>query len=155
MVFPEFSLVVCRQGGLGSRLRQLVVPEGEVLKNQFDLPGVFLEHLLEDGDKPRAVWSLEIIEDGDGHRCTGRPFKGRTCVIELVEQTEGENLKLSFATSPQDEPVACGAVLDGVEPFAHLQSLDQNSRSSVYGHLAGACEYECVLAVARHGDVKC
>jgi hypothetical protein len=53
-----------------------VVSEGKVLKHQPDLLGIFLEHLLEDGDKPRAVRSLEVIEDSNCHRCDGRPFEG-------------------------------------------------------------------------------
>jgi hypothetical protein len=76
MVFPELSLFAGGQGGLGCRLCQLVVLEGEVLEDQSDFLGVFLEHLLEEGDKPRAVRSLEIIEDGDGHRSASRSLEG-------------------------------------------------------------------------------
>jgi hypothetical protein len=43
-----------------------VVAEREVLEDEFDLLGILLEHLLEQRHEPRAVRSLEVIEDGDG-----------------------------------------------------------------------------------------
>ena len=71
VVLPELPLLAGGKGSLGSGHRQLVVPQGEVFENQFNLFGIFLKHLLEYGDKPRAVRSLEVIESGDSHLGVG------------------------------------------------------------------------------------
>ena len=43
--------------------------KGEVFKDQLDLLGIFLQHLLEQRLKPRTIRSLIVAKDGDDNRC--------------------------------------------------------------------------------------
>ena len=58
MKVPEPTLGMCRQGCSGSLLGKFMTAQGEVLENEFDLLGVFLEQLLEYRREPGAVGSL-------------------------------------------------------------------------------------------------
>jgi hypothetical protein len=44
---PKFSLGRSRQGSLGGLESEAMIAQREILVNQFDLLGIFLEHLLE------------------------------------------------------------------------------------------------------------
>ena len=148
VVFPELSLFAGGKGGLGRRLRQLVVPDGEVLEDHLDFLGIFLEHLLEDGDEPRAVRSLEVIEDGNGHRRVGRAFEWGSAVVEIVDHGQGKYAEFLFGWTAEDELVAGGAVLDSVVSLVHFQGLNQIACHAVYGYLTAGSQDECPASVA-------
>jgi len=67
MDLPELSLFPCCQGGDGCLSCITVHRKGKVLYDKFHIVRVFLQHLLEEGLKPRAVGSLIIIEDDNGN----------------------------------------------------------------------------------------
>ena len=101
MVLPELSLLAGGKGSLGGRPCQFVVPERKVFENQFDFSRVFLKQLLEYGDKPRAVRSLEIVENSDGHLGVGWSFERRSPVIQLVKHGKGQNLQFLLARAAE------------------------------------------------------
>jgi len=85
---PEFALSFRRERGDGSRHGKLVVSNREVLEHQFHLVRVFLEHLLEYRHEPRAVWSLEIVEDGDRYRGVGITLEWGPGNVDLLDEIQ-------------------------------------------------------------------
>lgn len=73
MELPEFALLVCRKGGGGSFFRKLVFGKWKVFVNELHILRVFVQHLLEQRLKPRAVRSLVVTENGEGNRGMFRP----------------------------------------------------------------------------------
>lgn len=96
MKVPEPTLGMCRQGGSGSLLGKFMAAQGEVLENEFDLLGVFLEQLLEYRREPGAVGSLKIGKNHHRHRRVGKSLGGRSVNGDLLDEIQVEHLN-SFA----------------------------------------------------------
>ena len=67
MDLPELPLFPCRQGGDSCLPCITVHRKGKVFHDKFHIVRVFLQHLPEEGLKPRTVRSLIVIEDGNGN----------------------------------------------------------------------------------------
>ncbi len=83
---PEFSHALgsdaCDSGFHGQR----VSSQGKILENNFYFVRVFLEQLLEQRCKPRAVRSLKIIKHGDDHGGVFVPLEWRTGSIDVPDK---------------------------------------------------------------------
>ena len=70
MELLEFTLGMRRQCRNSSLVSEgMYGGKGEVFKDQLDLLGIFLQHLLEQRLEPRTVRSLIIAKNGDDNRC--------------------------------------------------------------------------------------
>ena len=68
MEFPKFALLLRCNGSLGRLDSEFVVAKRKMLKYDFYLLWVLLEHLLEYRHQPGAVRSLKVTEYGNGNR---------------------------------------------------------------------------------------
>ncbi len=68
MGFPELPLFSRGQGGDGRIPCICVHLKGKVFYDKLHIVRVFLQHLPEEGLKPRAVRSLVVIENDNGNR---------------------------------------------------------------------------------------
>jgi hypothetical protein len=84
VVFPELTLSLGSEGCDRGLFGEFVVCKREAQKDQFHLIGVFLEHLLEYGRKPRTGRSLETTEDSYLHRCVIRAFGRRNRKVRIL-----------------------------------------------------------------------
>lgn len=71
---PEFSMITGNDGGPSRGQRPGMAAQGVMLKDDFDLPGMLLEHLLKFRHKARAIRSLKIAENRNGNRCGRKTF---------------------------------------------------------------------------------
>ncbi len=66
MKFQKFPLLICGECGGRGLSREGMHGEREVLENELYVFRIFLQQLLEERLKPRAVWSLVVAEDHQG-----------------------------------------------------------------------------------------
>ena len=64
-----------------------------MFNNEFHIVRIFLQHLPEDGLKPRAVGSLVIIESNDGDRGVLRAFKWQARHVNLMNDLKQNDLE--------------------------------------------------------------
>ena len=66
MDLPKLALLCCCKCSIGCLSRIIMHLKWKVFDNEFNISRVFLQHLPEDGFKPRTVGSLVVIEDSNG-----------------------------------------------------------------------------------------
>jgi hypothetical protein len=70
--------------------------KGILFDYKFDVFREFLQHLLEEGIKPRAVGSLVIVINSDGDRSVFGPLKWEATHVDLINAFERYDLKHLF-----------------------------------------------------------
>ena len=75
MKFSEFILAASCQSRHGGLNGKFMSSNGEILENNSDVCGVFLEQLLEFRHKPCTVRSLKITEHRNNDRCIDATLK--------------------------------------------------------------------------------
>lgn len=91
--FPELPLFPCRQGSDGCLPCITVHRKGKVFHDKFHIIRIFLQHLPEEGLKPRAVGSLIVIENDNSNRGVLGTFKRKTCHINLINGFKKNDLE--------------------------------------------------------------
>lgn len=92
MKFPELALFARRMDGNCRRFGKLMIFQRKILKNEFYVLGVFLEHLLEYRHQPSTVQSLEIVKRGNHYRCINWSFKRRAFNTDVMDKIKGDDL---------------------------------------------------------------
>lgn len=82
---PIFSLRICCERCFSSLHCELMISKGKVFVNKFDFVRVFIQHLLEQRFKTRAIGSLVVTEDCDGYRGMLGAFKRKSGDIYRVD----------------------------------------------------------------------
>jgi hypothetical protein len=93
---PKFPLFRGRESGDGGLAGEIVAREREVFHRQLHLFWIFLQHLLEERLKPRAVGSLIIREDNDDHGGILRSFERPPGHVNGIGKIQEKNLKRVF-----------------------------------------------------------
>jgi len=106
MDFPELPLFPCRQGGDGCLPCITVHLKGKVFHDKFHIVRVFLQHLPEEGLKPRAVGSLIVIEDDNGDRSVLGAFKRKARHINLINGFKKNDLEGFLRTARNGEHIS-------------------------------------------------
>ena len=101
VVIPEPSLPVGCQGRPGCVHRELVIGKGEILVNQFYVPGVFLQHLQECRLEPDTIGSLVIPENGNSHRSVFWPLERKSGHIKFMDQFQFDKLEALARTAAE------------------------------------------------------
>lgn len=94
--FPELSLFPGGEGCYGRLPGIIVHRKGILFDYKFDVFREFLQHLLEEGIKPRAVGSLVIVINSDGDRSVFGPLKWEATHVDLINAFERYDLKHFF-----------------------------------------------------------
>ena len=74
----------CQSSNSGLMSERMDGSKGEILKDQLDLFGIFLQHLLEQRLEPRTVRSLIVAENSDGNRRFLGTLKWKPGGIKLI-----------------------------------------------------------------------
>ena len=106
--FPELPLFVRSEGCEGRLPGVRVHRKGILLDYQLNFFGELLQHLLEEGLKPRTVRSLVIIINGNGDGSVSRPFKWKPTHIDLVDALEQYDLETFFCAARNRERIPSG-----------------------------------------------
>jgi len=93
MDLPELSLFSSSQRRNGRLSGKTVHRQRKVFHNQFHFVRIFLQHLLEQGLKPRAVGSLVIRKNGDRNCGVQRSFEWESRQINFKNGFEEEDLE--------------------------------------------------------------
>ena len=91
--FPELSLFPGGEGCYGRLPGIRMHREGILFDNKFGLFREFLQHLLEEGLKPRTVRSLVIIINGNSDGSVLGPLKREATHVDLVNRFEHDDLQ--------------------------------------------------------------
>jgi len=106
--FPELPLFVGGEGSHGCLPRVAVHGEGILLDHQFDFLREFLQHLLEEGLKPRTVGSLVIVKDGNGDGSVRGSLERQPAHIDLIDALEQYDLETLIRAARNGQCIRSG-----------------------------------------------
>jgi hypothetical protein len=105
MDFPKLPLFPCGQGGR-SRLPCITVHrKGKVFHDKFHITLVFLQHLPEEGLKPRAVGSLIVIKDDNSDQSVWGAFIRQARHVNFINRFKKNELEGLLRTARNGEHI--------------------------------------------------
>ena len=105
MHLPELPLSPCSECCSGRFSCKSMHWEWEVFHNKFHIFRIFLQHLLEEGFKPRTVGSLIVSKNGNCNGGVSRSFKRQPRHINLMNDFNKNDLKGFFCTARYGEHI--------------------------------------------------
>jgi hypothetical protein len=97
-----------------------MVPKREVLKNNFYIIWISLEHLLEYRHKPGTIWSFKVIENGDNYSRIFWSFKRGTGNIDVLDKIKRNDLYRLVFAAVEDKKLSSWAYLNVIEVIADI-----------------------------------
>jgi hypothetical protein len=93
MHLPKLLLLGCSERCYGCLPRVRMHREGVLLNDKLNLFRELLQHLLEEGLKPRTVWSLVVVVNGDGYGRILGSFVWKAAYVDLINAFEHDHLQ--------------------------------------------------------------
>jgi len=151
--FPEFSLGVGGDRGLGGQLGKLVTRQREVLEDRSSVFGILFAYLVDDRWDAGAVRALEITEDHDRYRRVGGSLEGRPGDVDLLGECQGHDLDALIFAAAEKQHVIARTDLDLIHMATDRNGFGQAAGHVIHQDIPLIVQHENTLAAQRYLDV--